>query len=110
MSMNEKYENTAVELKHIVEAKAVMEQQFTEDNNSLRKELQKTSLQLDKLLESASSLEDRNKNLQDDIDQMEKHKVSVEAQLASETEAGSVWRRSLKEKEESINVLVNNQT
>ena len=41
MSMNEKYENTAVELKHVVEAKAVMEQQFTEDNNSLRKELQK---------------------------------------------------------------------
>ena len=87
MSMNEKYENTAVELKHIVEAKSAMEQQFTEDNNSLRKELQKTSLQLDKLLESASLLEDRNQNLQGDIDQMEKHKVSVEAQLASETEA-----------------------
>ena len=38
-------------------------------------------------MESASLLEDRNQNLQGDIDQMEKHKVSVEAQLASETEA-----------------------
>ena len=104
MSMNEKYENTAVELKHIVEAKLAMEQQFTEDNNSLRKELQKQvyssiswkvhHLKIETKI--CKAILTRWKNIRSVL----KHNYLEARKLASE----------LKEKEESINVLINNQT
>ena len=87
MTMNERYENCAIELKQTIDTKKLLEEQLTEEISILKNNLQKTSTQLDSVLTSASSLEERNQNLQVEIDQIEKQKLGVQAQLTAETEA-----------------------
>ena len=87
MTMNERYENCAIELKQTIDTKKLLEEQLTEEISILKNNLQKTSTQLDSVLTSASSLEERNQNLQEEIDQIEKQKLGVQAQLTAETEA-----------------------
>ena len=74
-------------MKQTIDTKKLLEEQLTEEISILKNNLQKTSTQLDSVLTSASSLEERNQNLQVEIDQIEKQKLGVQAQLTAETEA-----------------------
>jgi chromosome segregation ATPase len=87
MVMNEKYENSSIELQQITDTKILLEKQMTTEIDHLKVELKKATTQLDRVLASASSLEECNQVLQVDIDNLEKDKLGIQAQLTAETEA-----------------------